>query len=74
MVYGIGRVDASGRAADRVVTGVLGWRCGDRLTLTAEAGVVIARRDPGGMVTVPTVADWPTAGAGPRWLPLLMAA
>jgi hypothetical protein len=53
VVYGIGRVDASGRVADRVVTGVLGWRGGDRLTLTAEAGVVIARRDPGGMVTVP---------------------
>jgi hypothetical protein len=31
----------------------LGWRSGDRLTVTAEAGVMIARRDPGGMVTVP---------------------
>jgi hypothetical protein len=31
-----------------------GRRHGDLLTLTAEAGVVIARRDPGGMVTVPT--------------------
>jgi hypothetical protein len=27
---------------------------GDRLTLTADAGVMIARRDPGGMVTVLT--------------------
>jgi AbrB family looped-hinge helix DNA binding protein len=53
VVYGIGRIDASGRVADRVVTCVLGWCGGDRLTLTAEAGVVIARRDPGGMVTVP---------------------
>jgi AbrB family looped-hinge helix DNA binding protein len=53
VVYGIGRIDASGRVADRMVVGVLGWRCGDRLTLTAEAGVVIARREPGGMVTVP---------------------
>ena len=53
MVYGIGRIDASGRVAGRAVTCVLGWRGGDRLTLTAEAGVVIARRDPGGMVTVP---------------------
>jgi len=32
----------------------LGRRRGQRLTLTAEAGVVIARRDPGAMVTVPT--------------------
>ena len=53
VAYGIGRIDASGRVAGRVVTGVLRWRGGDRLTLTAEAGVVIARRDPGGMVTVP---------------------
>jgi bifunctional DNA-binding transcriptional regulator/antitoxin component of YhaV-PrlF toxin-antitoxin module len=53
VVYGIGRIDASGRVADRVVTSVLGWRSGDRLALTADAGVVIARRDPGGMVTVP---------------------
>jgi hypothetical protein len=53
VVYGVGRIDASGRIADRMVTCVLGWRCGDRLTLTAEAGVVIARREPGGMVTVP---------------------
>ena len=53
MVYGFGRIDASGRVADRAVIGALGWRGGDRLTLTADAGVVIARRDPGGMVTVP---------------------
>ena len=38
VVYGIGRIDASGRVADRAVTGALGWRGGDRLTLTAEAG------------------------------------
>ncbi len=53
VVYGIGRVDASGRVADRAVACALGWGTGDRLTLTAEAGVVVARRDPGGMVTVP---------------------
>ena len=53
MVYGSGRIDASGRIADRVVTSALGWCGGDRLTLTADAGVVIARRDQGGMVTMP---------------------
>jgi hypothetical protein len=53
VVYGIGRIDASGRIADRAVTSALGWRGGDRLTLTADAGVVTARRDPGGMVTLP---------------------
>ena len=55
-VYGIGRVDASGRIADRSVTSALGWSGGDRLTLTADAGVVIARRDPGGMITLPARA------------------
>jgi hypothetical protein len=35
-----------------VTIAALGWRSGDRLTLAAEIGVMLAR-DPGGMVTVP---------------------
>jgi hypothetical protein len=54
VVYGFGRIDASGRVTDRVTIAALGWGGGDRLTLTGEAGVMIARRDPGGMMTVPT--------------------
>ena len=53
MVYGLARVDRSGRVADRTVTGALGWRGGDRLTFTAEAGVVVIRRDPSGLITLP---------------------
>ena len=53
VLYGFGRIDASGRVADRAFTSALGWRPGDRLTLTAAAGVVIARRDPDGLVTMP---------------------
>ena len=53
VVYGIGRIDASGRIADQGILTAMGWRGGDLLTLTAEAGVVTARRDPGGMVTIP---------------------
>jgi bifunctional DNA-binding transcriptional regulator/antitoxin component of YhaV-PrlF toxin-antitoxin module len=56
VVYGFGRIDASGRVADRVTIAALGWRGGDRLTVTAEAGVMVARRDPGGMVTLPSRA------------------
>jgi hypothetical protein len=51
-VYGVSRIDASGRLTGQVITEVLGWRAGDRLTLTGGAGVVVARRDPGGMVAV----------------------
>jgi hypothetical protein len=47
VVHGIGRIDVSGRIAARAVIGALGWRGGDRLTLTADAGVVTANRDPG---------------------------
>ena len=53
VAYGLGRIDSSGRICDRAIITALGWAGGDRLTLTAEAGVVTARRDPGGMVTVP---------------------
>jgi bifunctional DNA-binding transcriptional regulator/antitoxin component of YhaV-PrlF toxin-antitoxin module len=53
VVYGFGRMDVSGRIGDRAIVGVLGWQPGDRLTLTGAAGVVIARRDPGGLVSMP---------------------
>src|ERR1017187_1932985 len=53
VIYGMGRIDASGRVADRAITSVLGWHGGDPLPVTATAGVVIARRDPSGMVTLP---------------------
>jgi hypothetical protein len=53
VVYGLGRIDASGRVADRTVTCALGWHGGDRLTLTASAGVVTARRDPHGLAVLP---------------------
>jgi hypothetical protein len=52
VLYGFGRIDVAGRVADRAVIGALGWRCGDRLTLTAEAGVVTARRDPAGLAAM----------------------
>jgi hypothetical protein len=52
-VYGLGRLDASGRVTDRAVLAALGWRAGDRLTLTASGGVMVARRDCDGVTTVP---------------------
>ena len=51
--YGTSRIDASGRVAGQVITDVLNWKPGDRLTLTAGAGAVLGRPDPYGMITVP---------------------
>jgi bifunctional DNA-binding transcriptional regulator/antitoxin component of YhaV-PrlF toxin-antitoxin module len=48
----MGRVDASGRVSDRTVMRALGWQAGDRLTVTAAGGVVIAHRDPAGLLGV----------------------
>jgi bifunctional DNA-binding transcriptional regulator/antitoxin component of YhaV-PrlF toxin-antitoxin module len=42
-----------GRVLSQAISQVLDWRPGDRLTLTADAGVVVARRDPHGMIQVP---------------------
>ena len=63
VVYGLAHVDRSGRVADRTVTGALGWRGGDRLTLTAGAGVVVIRRDPSGLVTLPPRSCVPVPAA-----------
>ena len=52
-MYGIARIDSSGRICERAIITALCWAGGDRLTFTADAGVVTARRDPAGMVTLP---------------------
>jgi hypothetical protein len=65
VVYGFGRIDASGRVADRVTIAALGWRGGDRLTLTADAGVMIARRERGILLHPPQVKESPAAEAVP---------
>jgi hypothetical protein len=41
-VYGMSRIDTSGRLTSQAVSHVLNWQPGDRLTLTAGAGVVVA--------------------------------
>ena len=55
-MHGTVRIDASGRVTDQAISCALGWREGDRLTLTASPGVVTARRDRAGMITVPSCA------------------
>ena len=56
VVYGLARIDASGRICERAIVTALGWAGGDRVTLTTDAGVVTVRRDPGGLVTLPASA------------------
>jgi AbrB family looped-hinge helix DNA binding protein len=51
VVYGIARVDASGRICERAVITALGWAGGDRLTLTADAGMVTLPAS--GYITIP---------------------
>jgi len=46
-------MDESGRVGDRTVIGTLGWKPGDRLTLIGAEGVIVARRDPAGLVVMP---------------------
>jgi hypothetical protein len=45
--------DRIARLGDRALIGVSDWQAGDRRTLTAVVGVVIAWRDQDGMVTMP---------------------
>jgi len=52
LVYGMGRIDRSGRVGDRAITQALNWQAGDRLTFTACPGAAIARRDPHGMISL----------------------
>ena len=44
VLYGFGRMDSSGRVADRAMTSALGWQPGYRLTLTIVAVVCPLRR------------------------------
>jgi hypothetical protein len=48
----MGRVDASGRVCDSQVMRAPGWAAGERLTITAANGVILARRDPSGLHVV----------------------
>lgn len=49
MLFGMGRVDASGRVAGRAILRALGWRPAERLTMGLVAGSVVVRPDPAGV-------------------------
>ncbi len=47
-VYGMGRMDASGRVAERAIVRALGWSPHDRCTISTTARSMLLRRDPHG--------------------------
>ena len=55
MLYGIARVDTSGRVAHREISVALGWDPDDRLDVSVTASAIILRQSPDGMLKVPRV-------------------
>jgi hypothetical protein len=53
MLYGIGRVDSSGRIANREIIDALHWRPGDRLDIALAASAIVIRASPDGPLRVP---------------------
>jgi bifunctional DNA-binding transcriptional regulator/antitoxin component of YhaV-PrlF toxin-antitoxin module len=53
MRYGLARIDASGRVADRSILKTLGWCSGDSLVITVVDSAIVVHRDPSGVFAVP---------------------
>ena len=53
MLYGVGRVDASGRVANRDIVRALGWKPGDKLEIVPTLGCIIILASPDGLFSVP---------------------
>lgn len=55
MLYGIARVDTSGRVAHREISLALAWSPDDRLDVHVAASAIILRRSPDGALKAPRV-------------------
>jgi hypothetical protein len=53
LLYGIGRVDASGRVANRHIVQALGRRHGDKLEAAVASRAIVLRASPEGLFSVP---------------------
>jgi len=53
MLYGVGRVDASGRVANRDIVRALGWQPGDKLDVIPSLGGIVILSSPDGLLSVP---------------------
>lgn len=55
MLYGIARVDTSGRVAHREISLAMGWSPDDRLDVSVTTSAIILRQSPDGMLKAPRV-------------------
>jgi len=53
LLYGIGRVDTSGRVANGEIVEALRWRPGDKLETILSHGTIVIRASPDGLFSVP---------------------
>lgn len=53
MIYGVGRVDASGRVASRDIVRALCWQPGDKLEVIPTLGGIVIHSSPDGLLCVP---------------------
>ena len=53
MLYDVGRVDASGRVANRDIVRALGWQPGDKLEVVVALSAIVILRSPDGLFSVP---------------------
>jgi bifunctional DNA-binding transcriptional regulator/antitoxin component of YhaV-PrlF toxin-antitoxin module len=52
-LYGVGRVDASGRVKSIDIVRALGWRAGDKLEVVTALGGIVIIASPEGLFSVP---------------------
>ena len=53
MLYGMGRVDTSGRVANGDIVEALSWQPGDKLEMILSQGAIVIRASPDGLFSVP---------------------
>jgi bifunctional DNA-binding transcriptional regulator/antitoxin component of YhaV-PrlF toxin-antitoxin module len=53
MLYGVGRVDASGRVSNRDIVRALGWQPGDKLEVIPTLGGIVILSSPEGLLSMP---------------------
>lgn len=53
MLYGVGRVDASGRVSNRDIVRALGWQPGDKLEVIPTLGGIVILSAPDGLLSMP---------------------